>query len=260
MPRKTKRKVVLQRCDPTQPPLFDEDGFPTRAAVLSAVAARSYEHVGVRLVEDDALALRLVELLVMNWGTKRIAREMHISPHTVRAAKRLLVAQGKMAPLKERVLGILDEITEVGAARYLDGLESGAIPAVQIPVGWGIMFDKKQLLRGEPTSISASQTMPAELSVEAINRVLDSLPILDAGPNVVVESHKESQSLGNAMESQQNKGNGPLAASLAATEDRTDTPPITEPATAPAKTQPEGGGGGSTANAVARPDPTGSEN
>ena len=177
MPRESQREVLADRQNPEQPALFDDGGVPVRVAVLEAVKARRYEHVGVRLLEDEAKALRLVELLMARWGVKKIAREMDISPHTVRAARRALVAQGKLAPYKQRVVEMMEDVIEAGVANYRDALEEGRVSAAQIPVGVAIMFDKRALAMGEPTSISGVGAAPDEdLKVENINAYLDTLP------------------------------------------------------------------------------------
>lgn len=144
--------------------------------VLEAIRSRSYEHRGVRLLEDDAKALRLVELLMARWGVKKISREMNISPHTVRAARRALVIQGKMAPYKQRVVEMMEDAIEAGIERYRDCLENGTVSGAQIPVGLGIIFDKRALAMGEPTSISHAQVSDEMPSEDKINAFLSTIP------------------------------------------------------------------------------------
>jgi hypothetical protein len=69
------------------------------------------------------------------------------------------------------------KILAVSAERYLDGLVSGAIPAAQIPVGMGIVFDKKALLDGKPTSIVQHQDKT--LNVDDFNAWVDQLPRIE---------------------------------------------------------------------------------
>ena len=200
MPRESNKDKLAERQDVTAPFLFDEDGDPTCLPVLESIRQHKYEHTGQRLVEDDALAFRLVELLCLGWGCKRIAREMCISVHTVRAAKQLLEKQGKLAPYKERFRALSEEIIEVGARQYLDALEKGKVPAAQIPVGIGIIFDKRALALGEPTSISQRDgPSQAEMSVEAINAYLAKLPSANPGP-------VDSQSAGNTPKTTESGG------------------------------------------------------
>lgn len=171
MAEKSQKQELAERQDPAAPFLFDEDDLPVREDVLSAVRTERYRHTGQRLLENEQLALQLVEKLMLGWGTKRISRALRVSKHTIRAAKESLVLQGKLAPYKERVVKLFEEIVEVGATNYRDALEDGLVPAAQIPVGMGIVFDKRALAMGEPTAIGAGLATgrPEELSVERLN-------------------------------------------------------------------------------------------
>lgn len=273
MARRTKREKLLEKCNSQQPDLIDGDGLPTCASVLESVVRRRYEHTGARLLEDDAKALRLVELLVGGWGVKRISREMSISPKTVRAARRALVAQGKMAPYVQRVTDAMEDAIEAGVAAYRDALEEGKIPAVQIPVGVAIMFDKRALARGEPTSISAAKpVLGDELSEAAINAAFEKLPVCNSE---VVLGHEDCRSVGNVQKRQQIADEHDVDAALDATLTRPEPPSLTPadratltPTDRPTPDHPpaavtspsEGAGGEPTPEAVGQPDPMGSEN
>lgn len=188
--RETQREKLLEKQDANQQALFDGDGFPSCPAVLAAVERRTYEHKGVRLVENDERAFRLVELLVSGWGVKRIARDMQISPKTVRAARRVLVAQGKLAPYVKRVTEAMEDAIEAGVSCYRDALEDGKIPGAQIPVGVAIMFDKRALALGEPTSIRGERMVVQDLSPDALNRAMT---VVEISADVVVEDCQSSQ-------------------------------------------------------------------
>ena len=199
MARTSQRDVLADRQRPAQPALFDDSQMPVEAAALESIRQRRYEFKGVRLVEDDEKGMRLVELLALKWGVKKISREMNISPHTVRAARRLLVSQGKLAPYKQRVVEMMEDVIEAGVEKYRDALEEGRVPAAQIPVGVAIMFDKRALAMGEPTSISGRGEAQAEgLKVEDINAYLERLP----------SCMTDSVSAGNPMKPQQIAANG----------------------------------------------------
>ena len=177
MARTSQREVLADRQQPGQPALFDDSQMPVEAAALESIRTRRHEHQGIRLTEDDTKAQRLVELITLKWGVKKISREMNVSPHTVRAARRILVTQGKVAPYKQRVVEMMEDVIEQGVGNYLEALQDGRVPAAQIPVGVAIMFDKRALAMGEPTSIRGSLEAPSDdLKVEAINAYLDALP------------------------------------------------------------------------------------
>ena len=252
MARTSQRSVLADRQQPAQPALFDDQDLPVEAAALESIRTRRHEHQGIRLTEDDTKAQRLVELITLKWGVKKISRDMHISPHTVRAARRLLVSQGKVAPYKQRVVEMMKDVIEQGVGNYLEALKDGRVPAAQIPVGVAIMFDKRALAMGEPTSIRSSLDAPSdELKVEAINAYLENLPSAKtvASDSVSTENpSKPQQTAGNAaldvtldVSQVQPAGapstrlDGGLAAAGAATEDPTRQP---------------GGGGGAAAGAA----------
>lgn len=170
MPRITKKQQLAVRQDVAAPFLFDELDLPVRNDVVEAVRAERYRHTGARLLENEALALKVVERLMIGWGIKKIATTLGLSPHSIRAAREALVSQGKLAPYKERVVKLFEEIIETGASGFLAALENGTVPAGQIPVGVGIFHDKRALALGEPTSIGAHLgRQEEELSVEKLN-------------------------------------------------------------------------------------------
>lgn len=215
--------------------MLDDAQFPVEAAALESVRARRYEFKGVRLVEDDHKALRLVELLCLKWGVKKISREMNISPHTVRAARRLLVVQGKLAPYKQRVTEMMEDVIEAGVEKYREAIEDGRVPAAQIPVGVAIMFDKRALAMGEATSIRGFAEAPSdELKVENINAYLERLPSCKP---VEIGAATDSASSGNAAKA-------PQMAGMAAADVTLDVSP----------TRPDGQPGAATVHPSIRPD------
>src|SRR5581483_8636180 len=171
MPRRSRKQMLMERQNPAAPWLFDEHQLPVRPDVLQAVKDERYRHTGARLLDDEAKALRLVELLSAKWGVKRISREMGISKWTVIAARDVLVKRGQLAPYKERLVQIYEEIVETGALKYLVALENGKITPAQIPFGVGIFSDKRALALGEPTVIGAGASGPSQddLSVDRLN-------------------------------------------------------------------------------------------
>lgn len=177
MPRKTKKEMLMTRQDPAAPYLFDEDQLPVRNDLVQVIREERYKTTGARLLENEALALKVVEKLMCGWGLKRIARELHISTHSIRAARTVLVQSGKLAPYKTRVLEIFEEIVERGASNYLQALENNEVPPAQIPVGIGIISDKRALALGEPTVIGVgpSAVDPSALTPEKLNAWLDNL-------------------------------------------------------------------------------------
>lgn len=178
MARTSKKAVLAGKQNPAAPFLFDESQLPLREDLVQLVRTEAYRHTGARLLDNEAKALRLVELLLGNWGLKRISEEMRVSVHSVRAAREALVAQGKLAPYKSRVVAKIEDIIELGLDKYHEGLLNGEVSPGQIPVGVGILSDKRALALGEPTAISvsaAAQLDAKALSVEALNAWVDNL-------------------------------------------------------------------------------------
>lgn len=193
MPRKTRKQQLVEAQNKLAPFLFDEDSLPVREDLVQIVKDGRYKSTGARLLDNEVMALRMVELLTLRWGIKRIARDLGVSPHSVRAAREALVARGELAPYKERVIKLFEEIVETGAGAYLTALEEGAVPAGQIPVGVGIFSDKRALALGEPTQIGvvgATNLDQAALSVEKLNAWVESLPALPADSQSTVSKDK----------------------------------------------------------------------
>nr|WP_294577649.1 helix-turn-helix domain-containing protein [uncultured Rhodopila sp.] len=197
----TSHRVKLQESqDVSTPLLFDEAALPIRDDWVRAIHDGQHKHTGARLLDDERKVLRLVELLMSGWSIKRIATEMQVSRHTVRAAREALVARGEVAHYKERVVRKMEEIIEVGLTQYAQALEDGKVPPAQIPVGVGIISDKRALAMGEPTTISAGMTVqvkPEDLTVERINSWWESL----AKAQTV-----DVQSTGNTATAEENHG------------------------------------------------------
>lgn len=169
--------------NPAAPFLFDEQDLPIREDLVDLIRTEQYRHTGARLLDNEVKALRLVELLTGKWGLKRIAEEMHVSVHSVRAARECLVAQGKLAPYKSRIVAKMEDAIECGLDRYVEALQNGEVAAAQIPVGVGILSDKRALALGEPTSIGVTATAQLDaraLSVESLNAWVASLPAAPA--------------------------------------------------------------------------------
>jgi len=200
MPQQESRKKQLaERQDERALDLFDEQFLPNRPDLVAAVervtqaprveppgaAAAAVapppsgrQVTGARLLEDKAKTSRLVELLMARVGVKRIARLLEVSPHSIRAAREVLVREGKLPPFKERIVRIFEAIIEGGGENYLEALDSDLVPAVSLPVGVGIFADKRAVALGEPTAITVSASAPLDresLSVEALNRWVTSL-------------------------------------------------------------------------------------
>lgn len=193
MPRTTKKAVLARRQKRDEPFLFDYDSLPVREDLVECVRQERYKHTGARLRDDEELTQRVVNRLCLRHGIERIARDEHISPMSIRAAREVLVSQGKMGGFVKRFQQRAEEIIEAGMEAFYQGILSGEVSPGQLPVGLGIIFDKRALSLGEPTSIGLSANAnlrPEALSERAINAWVESLPV-ESESIVICENHKQ---------------------------------------------------------------------
>jgi hypothetical protein len=172
---------------------FDKSKLPVRNDLMAIRADESYKHPGAQFLDNEVMALRMVELSMAGWGVTRTAREMHAAAASVRVARTVLMSRGQLAPYKKRVVAIFESIVEVGAADFLDALERGLVAPGRIPVGVGIISDKRACALGEPTSIAVTGTAQLGrqvLAVESLNSWFSSLPI-DMASDVLAPIHPQ---------------------------------------------------------------------
>ena len=172
MPRVTNKAVAAQRQDARAPFLFDESNLPMNQEWLVAVKEKRYEFTGASITDDELKVQRMVDLLCLGNGVKKVAKAMGVSPHTVRAARGILVDQGKLAPFKLRAISRMEEFFEDGLEKLHEAVASGKLHPNFMSSALGIVFDKRALALGEPTQISVGTTVklqPEALSVKALN-------------------------------------------------------------------------------------------
>ena len=179
MSGQTKKAVATERRDAAELYLFNDEQLPRRPDIVEAVKQGRHVCTGIRLLEKDKLCLRMVELLMLGYGLKRIARALHVSKCSVKAARDALVARGEVNPYKQRVVALFEEIVEVGSESYLAALENGEVATATIPVGMGIFYDKRAMARCEPTAIGLEARLPADpasITVERLRAWVMKLP------------------------------------------------------------------------------------
>jgi hypothetical protein len=126
-----------------------------------------------KIIEKNRAKVRAIcQALAEGIGVNRIAKAFGVNIRTVMGIRdrhpELIAAEEKL--LSQQIGRVL----KVGVDRYLEALLDGAIPAAQIPVGMGILFDKKALLDGKPTAIVEHRQ--ADLTVERLNELIEQLP------------------------------------------------------------------------------------
>lgn len=136
-----------------------------------------------KIVERDRDRVEaVINAFVAGIGKRRIAQALGMSVHTVRGIVQRADAAGKIAPYKQRMSSRFAQAIELGIEQYIEALEEGKIQAAQIPVGVGILSDKKALLDGEATArVERSEGPSVEDVIERMRRAKGLLEGGDGG-------------------------------------------------------------------------------
>ena len=133
---------------------------------------RSGKYSGKIIDKNKAKVQAIVQALASGVGQLKVASAFSVSVHTVRA---IIQRHPELIAIEEKKLSSdIGFAVKLGVERYIEAIVSGAIPAAQLPVGLGILFDKKQLLDGKPTAIQGS-SKPV-LTLESMKQALEALP------------------------------------------------------------------------------------
>lgn len=245
MARVTKKSVLARRDDARAPFLFDYDLLPVRDDMVEIVRTGRYVHTGARLLDNEERTQLVVNRLCLRHGVERIARDLGISPNSIRKMRAVLVAQGKMDGFVKRFTAKVEDTLEAGLEAFYNGILSGEVHPGQLPVGLGILWDKRALALGEPTAISVgatAQLRPEALSVKTLNAWVEALPV-DSESIGLPEKPKQIEGI-PCLEPGFDAGSPVPATSLAG---QAATAAADPAATGPAAA--EGGGGSPTAGA-----------
>ena len=139
--------------------------------------ARAGKYSGAIIERNREKVKQICAALAEGIGILRIAKAFAVSPHTVIGIRD---RHPDLIAMEEKQLARrYGNILKLSAERYEEALLNGSIPAAQLPVGMGIIFDKKQILEGKPTSIAGKAEV---LSADRINELIASLPAVQAEP------------------------------------------------------------------------------
>jgi hypothetical protein len=156
--------------------------------------ARSGKYSGIIIEKNRQKVQAICSAIAEGHGMLRIAKAFGCSVHTVIGIRER--NPELIAIEKKQLSRTCGKILAVCAERYLEGVISGAVPAAQIPVGMGIVFDKKALLDGEPTAIVARQEK--QISVEDFNQYIAALPVAKPGEVARVSDSESGEKGANA--------------------------------------------------------------
>ena len=134
-------------------------------------ACEPAKHTGRYTLMDHERAAQIAELFALGRGCKAVARIAGIGVHTARACRNALEAAGKLAPLKKRLSAKAAEILQDGLDVYHEAILNGEIRGDQIPVGMGIIADKKVGWDGEAQTVVEHRSVRAEVSLEELRQM-----------------------------------------------------------------------------------------
>lgn len=156
-----------------QEELFDASELPLGLELLHIDDnERRGVFTGERIARDKARYQAIVQALAEGLGIRQIARAFKVSPHTISAIREREVEL--IATEKQGLIRLAGRACRLSLERYVEALEKNEISPGQIPVGFGIIMDKKLLLEGEATS--RIETTRREFDRDAVTRYIEGLP------------------------------------------------------------------------------------
>jgi hypothetical protein len=200
-----------------EPLLFPDSMMPERAELAKHVAEYPhYKHTGSSSCKDAELVFKALELKLLGWGTKRVAKECGVSKWTVNAWWKAADDQGILAPLKKRLSQKAGAIIEDTLDDIHDRVLSGTMPANVLPVVAGILADKKAAWDGDPGMV-IEHRHDVSLNVQAVNEFFTK-PAIDIQSSVTPALPEHSvvvQPLGVALGVDGAQPGEPIGAELA---------------------------------------------
>lgn len=142
--------------DPDAPFLFSEAELTECERYLPAVVDGRTDQdrfSGAIIEKQTRLVDAILADLAEGCSQRSIAEKFKVSRHTVSGILQRAEQSGKIAPFKQRVSAKLGQIAEEATEAYLEAIRERKIQPAQIPVGVGIMLDKKAALDGEASEI-----------------------------------------------------------------------------------------------------------
>lgn len=149
-----------------QAELFDASQLPVGHELLSIDEdARRGRFSGAIIERNREKVRSICAALAEGIGILRVARAFGVSPHTVTGIRER--NPHLIAIEKKQLSRTYAAILMVGSERYLEAIHAGSINPRDLPIGLGIVSDKKALLDGDATSRVETVQM-ARPSVESI--------------------------------------------------------------------------------------------
>lgn len=157
-----------------QPSLFDEKCIPIRPDLVALVKDKEFRHTGAILSRDRALCLLVCEDLMLGvLSGRQIAKKFGISRSSILSIEKVMRERNELGPLKNKVMGLLDDCIYLGLENYRDALAAGTVAPAQIPIPMGILIDKKGQL--EAGVVPGTERTVREVTVAEVQRAWERL-------------------------------------------------------------------------------------
>lgn len=138
--------------------------------LLTIVADRKANRCTAACLDARAeLRAEILGALAQDLGTRTVASAFHVSREVVRALKKQVLDSGELDQVKQRLGRDAYALADATLARISDELDD--MPRASLPIVYGVLVDKAQLLTGGPTVRVQREEAPTD-----INALVDSLP------------------------------------------------------------------------------------
>jgi len=194
MPRKAK---AVQVAEVAQPALFED--FSEQPELIAAAAV--YTPNGKTTCKNEERAFAIVEDLIRGVSQRKVAKRHVVGRGTLAGIVEQLERQGKLKPLKQRLVGKFGQFVEHGIDAMNEAMVDGTFPITHAGLAVAQITDKLLLLQGDPTVIVG--TVDHGPTTEQLNAWLQAIPVEVSGP---VELPEISLNKGNAP----GNANGPV--------------------------------------------------
>jgi len=155
-------------------------------------AVTEYCHTGKIVTKDHVRAEMVLTHYLQTGSLRATARHMGCSPRSIHRMIECFAATGKLAALKERLSHKIGLILELGADDFAQRIEDGRLQLTSIDLG--ILIEKRLLLDGEATSITATR-VEVDVRVEDVVGYLSSkgiaVPAIDVESTAIQQKSKE---------------------------------------------------------------------
>lgn len=169
----------METCDSddlvSQPELFDRDPDIGRELLTIDEDRSAGKHTAAILSRREELAAAIMTRVLAGMSEREAAKLFRVGRNTIAALKRKWESEGKLEPLKRRLVAKLGRAVELGVENSIELLEKGQVPANVLPIMVGVFVEKRALLEGEPTAIV--HQVKREITPDDLAKALDAIDV-----------------------------------------------------------------------------------